>query len=147
MGLIYAGFAVFLLVIDFIWATIFQRNEKSLEDKLSAQEKIENKVSEKDIFNLTIKKYDLAKPLLLTALVVIAAFSCGNAEALNQEKFVLLEANSNKAVIRFYNDNLIAVEFNKETKKLTNNFLIIKKDFNDTNIFTTIKLGRLLPSK
>ncbi len=139
--------AAVLLMIEFLWPFIFQKDKKTLEEKFLAQEKIEREVISNDLFSRIIEKIgrSIFQFLFLSLVLLSIAFNMGRSEALNQKSFVLLGLNSNKTVIRIYSQNLIVIEFDRESKRVANSFLLINRDnFSESTPFITEEIGPLI---
>ena len=142
--------AAILLIIEFLWPFIFQKDKKTLEEKFLAQEKIEREVLTSDLFGKISKK--IGRPifqcLFLFIVLLSIAFNIGRSEALNQKLFVLLGSNSDKAVLRIYSQSLIVIEFDRENKKATKSFFLIDRgDFNESMPLITEEIGPLTITK
>lgn len=81
----------------------------------------------------------------MSLVLLSVAINLGKGDALKQENFTLLDVNSDKAVVRIYGDNLLVIEFNRETKKISNSFFLIKRDTLDlTNPLVVEEVGPLI---
>jgi len=139
--------AAVILIIEFLWPFIFQKDKKTLEEKFLAQEKIEREVLTNDLFGRISEKMgrSMLQFLFLSVVLLSIAFNMGRSEALNQTSFVLLGLNSNKAVIRIYSQNLIVIEFDRESKRVANSFLLINRDnFDESTPLITEEIGPLI---
>lgn len=97
------------------------------------------------VFHFVRSRFGLSALILLIAFVFgsLIAFSIGNAEALQQSKFLVPLSQTNSVLIRAYGDRFICVELDPESKKPKKNFIILYPDREKNIRFELKTLGPL----
>ncbi|HEX8144645.1 MAG TPA: hypothetical protein VF553_18905 [Pyrinomonadaceae bacterium] len=88
-----------------------------------------------------------ASPLISGILVLSwgLTFVVGQAEAINQRNFLVINTSPEMAVLRIYGDNMSCAPFNRETKEVQKSFVIIKAADNPKHSFNLEDIGPLKP--
>ena len=151
--LLYAGVIVVILLIEFLFPLLFHRDKKTWEEKASAQEEVERKAEENSLldrlFNALREKIGASNYgiLFILILILLHAKVVGNAEAVTQDSFFVLQPDANKAVIGITEQEIIAVEFDRNTKQLSGKVYVIKTNKNPNIELMKEKIGPLVKIK
>lgn len=110
---------LFFIFLDFVFPLITQRKKGTYIEKLKAQEEFDSE--EKDLFTLIRQRFGRTALLIIIGFFYISlfAYSTGQATALRQHEFLITNTIPTKIVLRVYNEKMILVPFDEETKEIT----------------------------
>lgn len=126
-------FAVFifliLIIVEFVHPIIFRKDKKTLEEKLLAQEELESKIIEKDLFRKIVLMIGRMPFIFIFAALFFLSIAndIGKNEAMKQKIFPVVETDFPSVAIRIYSQSIIAVSFDEETKTLQKKLFILDK--------------------
>lgn len=130
-----ASLLIVFVLFDFAWPALVYRKEKTLEDKIRANDLAEKKRNLETIYDKIIRSiYYKFGPLFLQLLIFVIvilfiAFDAGKMNAFQRKTFPIIAVNNKSfAVIRIYEERLLAKPLDKENKKLINKLFLFRID-------------------
>ena len=146
---IYLGSIVIVMIIvavEFLWPLLTCRDKKTYEEKLIAQEKIEEKFEPEfrrffDYIDAKFSRQNVSI-CLVTFLLLVFVYQAGLINARQKEHFWQIE-NDSKIVLRIYGDNLICADFDINKHIISDSFNIVKRSSEKTLSLKMIKTGKL----
>lgn len=152
--LVTASFLIMFVLFDFAWPVLVYRKEKTMENKIKADDLAEERTGQRTIYSKIVgfiyKKFGLLLLQLLAfaAIILFLAFDVGKMSAFQQKTFSTITINGESfAIIRIYGERLLAKPVDKETKRLANKLFIFRTDdLSKQKIFLKIEdMGPLKP--
>ena len=141
----------FLLILglvalfEFIWPIIMFRGKKTLLEKFEADEIAEQGHRSRTLFG---RLFSVVGPFFYVIILVSylgcrLAFEAGRAKALTSKDFFVLDNLPDVAIVRVYPDLLIGLPFEKETKTVRGDLILMKVSENVMIRMSRINAGPL----
>lgn len=140
---------VFLLIFgvytmfEFIWPLITQRGKGTYREKLIGQEQIED--GTRSIFDIIKQLIGKTGYLIFLGICIglCITYFTGRYVASKQEEYFVLNTSPERVIIRIYGDKLITASFNRETKEVQKNIIILKVGEDPRLVLRLEKVGPL----
>lgn len=138
---------IYLFFIFFIYffPVIFKKKSSDLEKKYQVQENLESEIIQKGFYYkiLQLVGVQTYRIIVFCVVCVVASYVIGQGEAVRQYEYMVLDTN--KVLIRVYNDNIIMVTFNRDSREFNNE--IILKDLEYFNKIEFVSMEKIGPLK
>lgn len=137
------AFLLFVNLISWIIPLIFRLREKNtIKEKL---EEIQNETDDSDLLLYLLKNRTYEERIFILILIMIPLFSYlfGDGQALSQTTFQTLQSDKNVVVLKKYGDIFVCSKFNRKTKVVSNDLVLIKISDSEPLILKIEKLGPL----
>ncbi len=130
---------------EFIFPLITQRKKKTMEEKLLAQEQIENTVSGNVPVANFIGRYKIIAIYLYIGVILIGiSYIAGQAQAKEENIFLIPDQKVNMVVIKSYENYHIVLGYDPLTKLTDNSFSILNNE--QLGNVHQKKVGKLKPN-
>ncbi len=139
-------YVISILFVSYLLAIIFGGFKgKGIEQRLLNQEAIDRELDKSDLFlkfanNVGIYNFRF---LITVIMVVWLAYYCGYSKAKNTEVYVFLSDTSQTSIVKIYDDSLIGLEIDEESKTFTNKFTLFDRKNNISFALTNRNIGKL----
>jgi hypothetical protein len=135
---------IFFVLLFFVTPAITQREVRGYRNKLIAQDKRD---AETNPINYIERHIGRSAVIILLFLLPLIAFPYinGEANATEQENFLVPSTYQSSVVLRIYGDNLICAELDPQGGKLTGRLFMISMDDEPRPYLRLQKIGRLAP--
>ena len=128
----------------FVSPLITQRDKRSYIEKLQAQRKrdLETPVV---ILDSLVRLLGRGAFIIIFVVILLLVFSyaIGEAEALNQDEFLVPSTYPQAVVLRIYGENMICAPFDREQKEIQKSFFIIRMTDEPRPMLQLQKIGPL----
>ncbi len=129
---------IVMLILQFVFPLISQRDEASYAKKLAAQAELQRS----GIVGSLARRF--RQPYLLIyylGLALFVTFYAGQASAFRQRDFLVANTNPECIVLRIYGEKAVCAHFNKNTKQVFAEFIILNLAEANAQEFTIKSLG------
>lgn len=142
----------FLAFFTFVFPLITQRKVKGYMAKIEAQSKFEKEFRQEHgggIYTSIERRFGLNSLLVIFFLVIgiLTSRSIGLAEAVNQKAFPVINSSPDLIVVRIYNDLMICTSIDESSKKISEDFIILKISDNPNLFFHVENIGPVITSQ
>jgi hypothetical protein len=116
---IYAVVLAIVFCFEIIWPLVKYRNKGALKERFIADEAAEYPFRERIILSRILINFGPAAYYLILLFLLGGMFAdtAGHAKAMRQKEYLVIKGNLNAAVIRIYNNKIIAVPFDRSSKQ------------------------------
>ncbi len=129
---------IYILFFQFIFPLISQRDKASYAQKLAAQADLQRS----GILGSLARRF--RQPYLLVyylGLALFVTFYAGQSSAFRQRDFLVADTNPECIVLRVYGEKAVCAHFNKNTKQVFAEFIILNLAETNAQEFTIKSLG------
>ncbi|MHB1011046.1 MAG: hypothetical protein ACYC1E_17885, partial [Propionibacteriaceae bacterium] len=149
---VYAALFAWLIIMEMLLPMYLRRKEEKKEDQATVEkEEIKNEPVDKDLELITwivkiVDPYVVVVLLLVLFLGNIAGI-VGKGDAEKKLEYYLPSDNENMAIVRIYEDKMIGVMFDADSKEVQKHTFIKNVGADEQIELTNEKIGPLVPSK
>jgi hypothetical protein len=138
--------AIFIF-LEFVFPCITQRDKVTYLEKLKAQDRLDRRRG--DLLDYIAQR--IGRPfitiMIFLGLITYLYYFAGYTTALKQSEFLVTDTSPERVVLRIYGDKMICAPFDRITRTVEKNFVILKMS-EDPNVALHLeKIGPLSPEK
>ena len=136
-----------IVAYEFAVPLLTQKEAAGYLDKLEAEDNARRKID--SLFDVIAKSVGRVPFLLFVGVFLLSyiAYFAGGYEAKTKMYFMVLRSTTEKVVLKKTNDNFLAAQFDRASKKLTSKFSVISSSAQEVFEFEFDVVGPLVPAQ